>query len=132
MVDQAAANPVAPVQRRVSERRAEHVAPSHADTKPPTRQLSSFQFLTKFSEEHRDVFAEQIPPGLKIEFVTQDVDAVSSTEVSARGFVEAELIAVISGPRLRAEAEEESIELRWRNQSDPAIDQCASRFRTGQ
>jgi hypothetical protein len=88
-----------------------------------------FQFLTKFSQEHRDVLAEQIPPGLKIEFVTPDVGAVSSTEVSTRGFVEAELVAVISRPRLRAEAEEESIELRWRNQSDPAIDQRAARVR---
>src|SRR5690348_16596842 len=120
MVDQAAGNPVAPVQRRVSERRAEHVAAHHADAKPPIRQLSSFQFRSKFSQKHRDVRAEQIPPGLKIEFVTQDVGAVSSTEVSTRGFIEAELIAVISRPRLRAEAEEESIELRWRNQSDPA------------
>ena len=77
-------------------------------------------------------FAEQIPPGLKIEFVTEDVDAVPRTEVGTHGFVEPELIAVIGRPRLRAEAEEQPVEPRRRDQPHPAVDQRAPRFRIRQ
>src|SRR4029434_3736504 len=115
MVDEAVANPVATVERRVPERRPEHIATDHADTNPPTRESASLQFVAKFPQQHRDVLAEQIPPRVKIEFVMQDVDAVPRTEIHTHRFIETELITVVGRPRLRGERKEEPAERRCGN-----------------
>src|SRR5262245_664829 len=98
MVDQPGTDPLAPVQRGVPEWRSEHVAANDADANAPIRQSPSFQFVAKPSQQHRDVLALQIPPGLKIEFVTQDVDAVPGTKVRTHGFIETELITIVGRP----------------------------------
>ena len=89
VVDQAAANPVAPVQRGVSERRPEHVAACHADANPPIFQSPSLEFDAKLSQQPRDVIALQIPPGVELECVAQDVDAVPATDIRPRSRADA-------------------------------------------
>src|SRR5678815_5420341 len=112
MVDEATANPVVPMQRRVPDRRPEHISAHQADANPPLCQSALAEFVAKLRQQRRDVLAEQIPPGLQIEFVAEDVDAASSKEIRAHWFVEAELITVFGRPRLRTEAEEEAVEAR--------------------
>src|SRR4030095_8807045 len=98
MVDETVANPIAPVQCGVAKRRSEHIAADHADANPPRRESSLLEFIAKLAEEHRDGLALQIPPGLTIEFVTHDIDAVPRTEIRTHGFIETKLIAVLGRP----------------------------------
>src|SRR4030095_12871534 len=99
MVDETTANPVVPMERRVPERRPEHISAHQADAHPPLCQPALAELVAKLRQQRRDVLAEQISPGLQIEFVAEDVDAASSKEIRAHWFVETELITVFGRAR---------------------------------
>src|SRR5262245_48433704 len=89
MVDEPAANPVSPMQCSVAEWRPEHIATDRADANPPILQSASLQLLAKLAQQRREVLADQIPPGLRIEFIAEDVDTISCEEICTHGFIEA-------------------------------------------
>ena len=129
VIDQVVSHPVAPVQRRVAQGRAEHVTTRDADPEPsPVLR----QRVAQLGQQRAQVLTQEVAPRLDIFPVARHVGAMPGSEVGAGGLVEPEVVGVIGRARLRSETDEEPVELRGRDERQPPLDEGATRLGIGQ